>query len=72
MMTPSSTTRPIASAHVIWLAIEYATNALRPSPVASASGKLATAPIRMRHHAGDERRAGRDRANASACEPPPR
>ena len=45
--TPSITTRPIASAHVIWLAIANATNALSPSPVASASGKLATTPIRM-------------------------
>ena len=35
---PSITTRPIASAQVIWLAIENATNAFRPSPVASASG----------------------------------
>ena len=38
MIRPSSTTRPIASAQVIWLAIENATNALSPSPVASASG----------------------------------
>ena len=38
MMTPSMTTRPMASAQVIWLATENATNALRPSPVASASG----------------------------------
>ena len=35
---PSITTRPIASAQVIWLAIAKATNALSPSPVASASG----------------------------------
>ena len=38
MMTPSMTTRPIASAQVIWVAMENATKALRPSPVASASG----------------------------------
>ena len=35
---PSITTSPIASAHVIWLATEKVTKALRPSPVASASG----------------------------------
>ncbi len=35
---PSMTTMPIASAQVIWLAIPNATTALRPSPVASASG----------------------------------
>ena len=40
---PSSTTSPIASAQVDWRAIELATNALRPRPVASASGKLANA-----------------------------
>ena len=38
MMMPSMTTRPMASAQVIWLAMEKATNALSPSPVASASG----------------------------------
>ena len=38
MIRPSSTTRPMASAQVIWLAIEKVTKALRPSPVASASG----------------------------------
>ena len=38
MTRPSSTTRPIASAQVIWLAIENATKALSPRPVASASG----------------------------------
>ncbi|CAB4628077.1 unannotated protein [freshwater metagenome] len=38
MMRPSSTTRPIASAHVIWEATPYATNVLSPSPVAIASG----------------------------------
>ncbi len=40
MMRPSSTTRPIASAHVISgrLAMPNATNALRPNPVASARG----------------------------------
>ena len=38
MITPSMTTRPIASAQVISLAMAKATNALSPSPVASASG----------------------------------
>ena len=47
MTRPSMTTRPIASAQVIWLATEKVTNALSPSPVASASGKLATTPIRI-------------------------
>ena len=47
MISPSITTRPIASAQVIWLAIENVTNAFSPSPVARASGKLATTPIRM-------------------------
>ena len=32
------TTSPMASAQVIWLAMANATNALSPSPVASASG----------------------------------
>ena len=36
--TSSSTTRPIASAQLIPEAMEKATNAFRPSPVASASG----------------------------------
>ena len=35
---PSITTRPMASAHVIREAMPKATNAFRPSPVASASG----------------------------------
>jgi hypothetical protein len=49
MTTPSSTTRPIASAQVIpgCAAIENATTALRPRPVASASGKFATVPMRI-------------------------
>jgi hypothetical protein len=38
MMMPSITTRPMASAQVIWLAMAKATNALSPSPAASASG----------------------------------
>ena len=38
MIRPSRTTRPMASAQVIWLAIEKVTKALSPSPVASASG----------------------------------
>ena len=36
--TPSMTTRPIASAQVIWVAIATATKAFRPNPVASARG----------------------------------
>ena len=47
MTRPSSTIRPMASAQVICAAIENATNAFSPSPVASASGKLATTPIRI-------------------------
>ena len=47
MITPSMTTRPIASGQVIWGAIVKATNALSPSPAARASGKLATTPIRI-------------------------
>ena len=38
MIRPSRTTRPIASAHVIFEAIPTATNVLSPNPVASASG----------------------------------
>ena len=38
MTRPSSTMTPMASAQVIWLAIENATKALSPSPVARASG----------------------------------
>jgi hypothetical protein len=47
MTMPSSTTSPIASAHVIpgSAAIENATTALRPRPVAIDSGKFATAPM---------------------------
>ena len=47
MTRPSSTTRPIASAQVILVAIENATNAFSPNPVASASGKFARTPMRM-------------------------
>ena len=47
MISPSMTTRPMASAQVIWLAIENVTKALRPSPAARASGKLATTPMRI-------------------------
>ena len=47
MITPSITTRPIASAQVIFGAISYATSALMPSPAASASGNRATTPIRI-------------------------
>ena len=35
---PSITTRPIASAQVIWLATEKVTKAFSPRPVARASG----------------------------------
>ena len=49
MMMPSMTTRPMASAQVMpgSLAMPNATNALSPRPVASASGKFATTPMRM-------------------------
>ena len=47
MIKPSRTTKPMASAHVICDAIPTATKVFKPSPVASASGKLATAPIRI-------------------------
>lgn len=49
MMIPSSTMSPIASAHVICgsFATPKATKALSPRPVARASGKLATSPMRM-------------------------
>ena len=44
---PSSTTSPIAASQVDWRAIVLATNALRPRPVARASGKLANPPMAM-------------------------
>ena len=47
MITPSITTRPMASAQVIRGAISYATSALTPSPAASASGNRPTTPIRI-------------------------
>ena len=47
MMIPSRTTSPIASAHDICDAILTATNVFRPRPVASASGKFPTTPIRI-------------------------
>ena len=42
---PSIKTNPIACSQVEFLAIETATKVLSPKPVASARGKLATAPI---------------------------
>ncbi|CAB4758864.1 unannotated protein [freshwater metagenome] len=47
IMIPSRRTSPIASAHDIFDAIPTATNVLRPRPVASASGKFPTTPIRI-------------------------
>ena len=47
MISPSMTTSPMASAQLICDAMEKATKAFSPSPVASASGKLATTPIRI-------------------------
>ena len=47
MIKPSKTTNPIASCQVICEAIPTATKVLRPKPVASANGKLATTPIRI-------------------------
>ena len=48
-MMPSRTTMPMASAQVMSgsIAIENATTAFRPRPVAMASGNLATTPIRI-------------------------
>ena len=60
MMRPSSTIRPIASAQVDRVAMALATNALRPRPVASASGKLATVAHQDGQQPGHQRRAGRD------------
>ena len=45
MRIPSMRTRPIACAQVAFLAIDTATNVFKPRPVASANGKLATAPM---------------------------
>ena len=42
---PSIKTNPIACSQVEFLAIDTATNVFRPKPVASANGKLATAPM---------------------------
>ena len=64
------TTRPIASAQVIREAIAKATKALRPRPVASASGKLATTPIEDRQHAGDQGGARGDRGQVGAVAGP--
>ena len=47
MISPSMTTRPMASAQLICEAIENATKAFSPRPVARASGKFATTPIRI-------------------------
>lgn len=49
MMMPSRTTMPIASCQAIFgsTAMEKATTALMPRPVARASGKLAHTPMRM-------------------------
>ena len=47
IIIPSRTTNPIACAHVEFFAIDTATKVLSPSPVASANGKLATAPMRI-------------------------
>jgi hypothetical protein len=44
---PSSTTRPMASAQLIWDATEKVTKALSPSPAARANGYLPTTPIRI-------------------------
>ena len=62
---PSMTTRPMASAHVMpgSLAMPNATNALSPSPVASASGKFADDAHEDRH---DARRRARWRPRPAA------
>ena len=45
--TPSINTKPIACSQVEFLAMDTATKVFNPKPVASANGKLATAPISM-------------------------
>ena len=47
IIIPSRTTSPIASAQVIFVAIPTATKVFKPRPVAIASGKLATTPMRI-------------------------
>ncbi len=72
MIRPSRTIRPIASAQVISLAIVNATNALSPSPAASASGKLAIRPIRIVTTPATKAVAAATITNACAWLPPPR
>ena len=64
MTRPSSTTRPIASAQLIRLAIANVTKALRPSPVAIANGYRPTTPMSDRQHGRDQRGHGRDLRDA--------
>ncbi len=55
MMIPSQTTSPMAWGQVIvGGAITYASSALRPSPVAMATGYRPTTPIRMVITPGDQ------------------
>ncbi len=70
MIRPSRTTRPIASAQDMPDAMENATNALSPSPVASASGKLATTPIRMVSRPATSAVAAAIMARSGASPPP--
>ena len=55
MITPSMTTRPIASAQVIFGAISYATSALTPRPAASAEREPADDAHQDGHQPGDQR-----------------
>ena len=70
MMIPSRTTRPIASAHVIFEAIPTATKVLRPRPVASASGKFATKPMSMERTPATRAVAAAMSARFGASPPP--
>ena len=70
IIKPSRTTRPIASAHVIRDAIPTATNVLRPKPVASASGKFATTPIRIDMTPATSAVAAATNARLGASPPP--
>ena len=66
---PSSTTRPIASAQVIWVAIEKATKALRPRPVGERQRVVGDDAHQDGHDAGHQRRAGGDGRAGSSRRP---
>ena len=70
---PSRTTRPMASAQVMpGAAMPKATNALSPSPVASASGKFATTPMRIVMTPATSAVAAATRQVGLLMSPPPR